>query len=178
LKLPATYSKNNKYLWVVIETPSGSRNKYTFDEKSGLFRLKKTLPAGMQFPCDMGFLPRTRGEDGDPLDVLILMDDITYPGCLVECRLLGVITAEQTDPHGKTIRNDRFICVPQVMKEYNHLREIEDINPNKMDGIVSFFENYNRKEKKKFKMLGLLDSREAHKILTNYRNKSEKQGSI
>jgi inorganic pyrophosphatase len=172
VKLPATYSKDNKTLRVIIETPSGSRNKYTFDKNTKLFKLKKVIPGGMEFPCDMGFLPKTKGEDGDPLDALVLMDDITYPGCLIECRLVGAITAEQKDTKGKVIRNDRYILVPEVMKEYDHIKKIKDINKNKIDALVSFFENYNKKENKEFKLLKILDSESAHGLLKKYRNKN------
>src|SRR3954451_24377864 len=94
----------------IIETPKGSSEKYGYDPKTTLFKLKKILPAGMVFPYDFGFIPKTRGGDGDPLDVLILMDEPAFTGCLVATRLLGVIEAEQTEK-GKTERNDRLIAV-------------------------------------------------------------------
>src|SRR5688500_10091266 len=72
---------------VIIETPKGSRNKYKYDEQRGLFKLRKMLPLGSIFPFDFGFLPSTRGADGDPLDVLVLMDAPTFPGCVVLVRL-------------------------------------------------------------------------------------------
>ena len=95
---------------VVVDTPKGSRNKYKFDEQHGQWRLSKVLPQGMSFPSDFGFLPSTRGEDGDPLDVLLFMDEPTFPGCIVPAQLIGVLEAEQTED-GKTIRNDRLIAV-------------------------------------------------------------------
>src|SRR5437764_938772 len=69
---------------VIIETPGGSRNKFSYDPKNDLIRYKKSLPAGAVFPYDFGFIPSTLGEDGDPLDILLFMDDLTYPGVLVE----------------------------------------------------------------------------------------------
>jgi inorganic pyrophosphatase len=78
-------------LRVVIETPKGSRNKYAFNPDLGVFELRKVLPAGMVFPYDFGFVPRTRAGDGDPLDVLVLMDEPAFPGCVLGCRLVGVI---------------------------------------------------------------------------------------
>jgi inorganic pyrophosphatase len=80
---------------VIIETPKGSRNKYAFDPEQKIFKLKTVLPSGMAFPYDFGFLPSTRGDDGDPLDVLVLMDEPAFPGCLLKCRLIGVIEGEQ-----------------------------------------------------------------------------------
>src|SRR5437868_13766017 len=130
MQLPQTYNEN-KDLNIIIETPYKSRNKFAYDPQSGLFRLKKVIPSGLEFPCDMGFISDTKGEDGDPLDALILMDEITYPGCLIECRLLGVIKATQKNKEGKKIRNDRFITVPAMMVEYDHLKHIDDVNKNK-----------------------------------------------
>jgi len=74
----------NGKIQVVIETPKGSRNKYAFDEEQRVFSLTKVLPAGMTFPYDFGFIPSTKAEDGDPTDVLVLMDEPAFPGCLLE----------------------------------------------------------------------------------------------
>lgn len=95
---------------VIIDTPQGSRNKYSLGEESGLFELSRVLPAGAVFPLDFGFIPNTLGGDGDPLDALILMDEPAFVGYLVPSRLLGVIEAEQTEK-GNTARNDRLIAV-------------------------------------------------------------------
>ena len=95
---------------VVIETPRGCRNKYSFDFDLGSFKLKAVLPSGAVFPFDFGSIPGTVADDGDPLDVLLLMDEPVFPGCLVEARILGVIEAEQTKD-GQTERNDRLIAV-------------------------------------------------------------------
>src|SRR4051812_2237950 len=82
---------------VIVETPAGSRNKFAYDDEQGVFKLKKVLPAGMIFPYDFGFLPRTVAEDGDPIDVLLLMDQPAFPGVSVAARLIGVIEGEQID---------------------------------------------------------------------------------
>ena len=89
---------------VVIETPKGSRNKYNYDENLGLFKLGGVLPSGASFPFDFGFVPSTLGGDGDPLDVLVLMDESAFTGCLVRVRLVGVVEAEQTERDGETTR--------------------------------------------------------------------------
>src|SRR5881392_941690 len=94
---------------VVIETPKGSRNKFKFDESCGVFSLGSVLPAGSVFPYDFGYIPGTRADDGDPLDVLLLMDVPAFAGCRVQSRLIGVIEAEQTDKDG-TERNDRLVA--------------------------------------------------------------------
>src|SRR5688500_9337596 len=112
MKLPPTFTKSDKRINVVIETPKGSRNKFVYDPENDYFKLKKTLPFGTVFPFDFGFVPGTKGEDEQPIDVVLLMDFPTFPGCVVECRCLGVVLAEQKEKL-KTIRNDRIICVPE-----------------------------------------------------------------
>ncbi len=102
----AAFVESSHDLNVIIETPKGSRNKFKYDEEFGLFRLSGLLPVGAVFPFDFGFVPSTAGEDGDPLDVLLLMDEPAFAGCLVTSRLIGVIEAEQTE-EGKAERNDR-----------------------------------------------------------------------
>jgi inorganic pyrophosphatase len=95
---------------VIIETPKASRSKFEYDSKEGLVDLGKVLPKGMSFPCDFGFVPSTRGEDGDPLDVLVVMDEPAFTGCRVRCRLIGVTEEEQTNRPGETVRNDRLVA--------------------------------------------------------------------
>ena len=98
------------FLIVVIETPKGSANKLAYEPRYGTFVLKGVLPAGAVFPFDFGFVPSTRGEDGDPLDILVQMDAPAFPGCIVPSRVIGVIEAEQTEV-GQTERNDRLLAV-------------------------------------------------------------------
>ena len=88
-------------------------NKFKYEEHVGLFRLSKVLPLGASFPYDLGFVPSTRADDGDALDVLVLMDAPAFTGCLVTVRMLGVIEAEQTEK-GKTVRNDRLIAAVET----------------------------------------------------------------
>ncbi len=81
---------------IVIDTPKGSRCKYKYDEKTGLLRLSKILPLGACFPYNFGYVPATRGEDGDALDILVLMDEAVFAGCVVPVLLIGVLMAKQT----------------------------------------------------------------------------------
>jgi inorganic pyrophosphatase len=159
MKLPETFAKKGR-VNVIVESPAGNRNKYAYDEKSGLFLLKKVLPAGMQFPCDMGFIPRTIEEDGDPADALVLASGTTYPGCLIECRMLGIIKAKQTDRKGRTYRNDRFLLVPAATKELRPVKDIKELSEEMLGAVIAFFENYNQMAGKKFKVLSV-DSRSA-----------------
>src|SRR5678816_3881477 len=105
---------------VLVDTPKGSRNKFKYDEERGLFKLGGVLPVGAVFPFDFGFIPSTVGGDGDPLDVLILMDEPAFPGCLVKAKLIGVIEAEQTEEK-KTTRNDRLIAVAADSRNHSCL---------------------------------------------------------
>src|SRR5436190_20682015 len=118
-RLPPVDSDDRDIIHVVIETPKGSRNKYAFDPDERIFRLKKVLPVGMAFPYDFGFVPSTKAEDGDPVDVLVLMDEPAFPGCLLECRLVGIIEAEQKDSSNKE-RNDRIVAIEQANHSYAH----------------------------------------------------------
>ncbi len=167
-KWPEPFNENNDHVNIIIESPFKSRNKFSFDPQLGLFKLTKVLPAGLAFPCDMGFIPHTIGEDGDPLDALILMDEITYPGCLVECRLTGLIEALQTDK-GKTFRNNRFIFVPSKMKDFDHIRTIEDINKHKLDAIIKFFEVYNDFDGKRFELARILGPEDARSLIQKHK---------
>jgi inorganic pyrophosphatase len=105
VRLAPKDEEESDLLQVVIETPKGSRNKFAFDTDLKIFALTKVLPAGMTFPYDFGFVPPTLAEDGDPTDVLALMDEPAFAGCFLKCRIIGIIEAEQGSKK-KTIRND------------------------------------------------------------------------
>jgi inorganic pyrophosphatase len=114
---------------VIIDTLKGSQNKFSWDKQLQLFELSGVLPAGAVSPYDFGFIPNTRGEDGDELDVLVLMDEPAFTGCLVRSRMLGVIEAEQTEK-GKTNHNDRLIAVASKSRAHADVKSISDMNPN------------------------------------------------
>src|SRR5579864_1938581 len=109
IRLKSFDDEEDGIIVVVVETPKGSRNKYAYDPQEHVFELKKVLPAGMAFPYDFGFVPSTQGGDGDPLDVLVLMDEPAFPGCKLTTRVIGVIEGEQGD--GERERNDRVVAV-------------------------------------------------------------------
>jgi inorganic pyrophosphatase len=138
---------------VVVETPKGSRNKFKYDEKLGVFTLHKVLPLGASFPYDFGFVPSTRGEDGDPLDVLVLMDEPAFPGCIVPARLIGVIEARQT-AEGKTTRNDRLIAVLETPLNRPEIRSLEEWGETRLAELEHFFISYNQMEGREFKPIG------------------------
>jgi inorganic pyrophosphatase len=148
------YASDDDELHVIIETPKGSRNKFNFDEEHRLFKLGGVLPAGAVFPFDFGFIPSTLGGDGDPLDVLLLMDEPAFPGCLVPSRLVAVIEAEQTERDGETTRNDRLIAVAADSHTHRKVRSLADLSPVLLDEIEHFFISYNQSKGKVFKPLG------------------------
>lgn len=148
-----TYDEETNDLNVIIETPKGSRNKFNYDEEHGIFKLGGVLPAGASFPYDFGFVPQTTGGDGDPLDVLVLMDESAFAGCLVAARLIGVVEAEQTEEDGMT-RNDRLIAVAAESRQHKHVRALKDIADQLITEIEHFFVSYNTVKGKEFKPTG------------------------
>jgi inorganic pyrophosphatase len=150
----------------IIDTPKGSRNKFKYDEKSGLFKLGGALPLGAVFPFDFGYIPSTKGGDGDPLDVLVLMDEPAFPGCLVAAKLIGVIEAEQTEDK-ETTRNDRLIAVAADSRNHSHVRFLGDLNSNLVHEIERFFISYNETKGKRFKVLGRFGPERAEKLIAS-----------
>ena len=149
----APFDDESGYVNSIVDTPKGSRNKFAYDEKLGLFKLGGPLPLGAVFPFDFGYIPSTKGGDGDPLDILILMDDPAFPGCLVQSKLIGVIEANQTED-GKTTRNDRLISVATKSRNHSHVRFLGDLNKNLVHEIERFFISYNETKGKRFEVIG------------------------
>ncbi|MBV9211585.1 MAG: inorganic diphosphatase [Acidobacteria bacterium] len=161
----AAFDKESGDLNVVIETPKGSRNKFNFDEELGLFKLGGVLPAGASFPFDFGFVPATLGGDGDPLDVLVLMDEAAFAGCLVRSRLIGVVEAEQTERDGETTRNDRLIAVAAESRTHKDVQSLAEVSHQLVKEIEHFFISYNQIKGKEFKPLGRFGSDRAKELV-------------
>jgi len=149
---------------VVIETPKGSPNKLAFDPRYGTFVLKGVLPAGAVFPFDFGFVPSTRAPDGDPIDVLVLMDAPVFPGCVVPSRLVGVIEADQTE-NGKTERNDRLLAVAANSAAHRSIRELRDLSADLVTQIEHFFKSYNENKGKRFEVKGKAGKKRAQALV-------------
>jgi len=156
---------------VIIETPRNSRNKYKFNEKTGRMKLSKVMPEGMMFPYDFGFIPGTHADDGDPLDVLVLSDEPMFPGCEVECRLLGVIKAEQKE-RGEKTRNDRIVAVAEGSVLYASVNELSDLEPAVLKQIEEFFTNYQKVRNIEFKVLERRGSRSAVELVNRTSRKA------
>jgi len=162
----------DKLLQVIIETPRGCRNKYSFDETQKTFVLKAALPAGMSFPYDFGFVPQTKADDGDPIDVLVLMDEPAFPGCALMGRLIGVIEGEQTAPKMKPVRNDRLVAVADTTHLYAKFKKLKDMPKQALKEIEEFFVNYHRLQGKKYKLLGIKGEKTALALIAKARKKA------
>jgi inorganic pyrophosphatase len=122
---------------VTIEIPKGSRNKYEVDHETGRIRLDRRLFTSTSYPADYGFVENTLGEDGDPLDALVILDEPTFPGCLIRCRAIGMF--RMTDEAGG---DDKLLCVPASDPRVEHLRDIQHVSEFDRLEIQHFFEVY------------------------------------
>jgi inorganic pyrophosphatase len=154
--------QDGETLRVVIETPKGSRNKYAFDSEEKVFSLTKVLPAGMAFPYDFGFVPSTLAEDGDPIDVLVLMDEPAFAGCVLACRPIGVIEGEQKEGK-KRVRNDRIVAVEDGNHSYAAIKHVDDLGKPFVRELEEFFVNYHELSGNQFKILDVRGPREARR---------------
>ena len=165
--------QDDETIRVVIETPKGSRNKYAFDADERVFVLKKVLPAGMTFPYDFGFVPSTRAEDDDPVDVLVLMDEPAFSGCVLKCRLVGVIEGEEIDGK-KKIRNDRLVAVERANHSYATVKHIRDLGKAFVRELEAFFVNYHSLSSKHYRIVDVRGPREARRRLDAGRRATRK----
>jgi inorganic pyrophosphatase len=161
---------------VVIETPKGSRNKYAFDPDQRVFHLKKVLPSGMAFPYDFGFVPSTKAQDGDPLDVLVLMDEAAFPGCIVACRVIGAILGEQ-DEDGETVENHRLIAVENENHNYSTVKRLSDLGKSLLKELEQFFVDYHALSKEKFRVEKCVGRRRALALIQRAKGRSAKSAT-
>ena len=164
MNVPQPFVEGSNTINAIIETPKGSRNKYVYDEEKDLFTLKKALPAGLMFPFEFGFIPHTLAADGDPMDILVLTDAPTFPGCLVECRILGIIKVEQVKK-GETVRNDRVIGVQIDSRTYASANTLDELEEGLVNEIVNFFASYNNASDDVFTPLGNAGPEEATRLI-------------
>lgn len=161
--------EDKQLLRVVIETPKGSRNKFAFDPEQHIFELKRVLPAGMTFPYDFGFVPSTKADDGDPIDVLVLMDEPAFPGCVLSCRPIGVIEGEQSDKNEqnkkKAERNDRILAIERDAHSWSDVKTIDDLGKQFARELEEFFVNYHELSGEHYRILGLKGPGQARKLV-------------
>ena len=164
MQLPDTFTKHKACINAVIETPAKCAAKYSYDEAGGFFKLKKILPAGMFFPFHFGFVPHTKAADGDPLDVMILMDEPAWPGCVVESRIIGILKAREKKDD-KLRRNDRLIATALASERYSRIKEFSKLDAALQNEIILFFNTYNALEEKDFEIIATGNSNEALKTI-------------
>jgi len=155
MDLPKKFTGKGNEINVIIDTPRGSNHKYKYDKKFNGFKLNSVLPAGTVFPLNFGFIPGTKGEDGDQIDVLVISDHSFITGCLLECRLIGVIEAVQKDGKNPGERNDRLVAVPTESHIHSSLKSLLDMDKNHLREIIDFFKYYNALRGGKFELLGV-----------------------
>jgi inorganic pyrophosphatase len=168
------FDPESNMLNIVVETPRDGRIKYKYNETYGLFQFDKALPYGFSFPFEFGFVPSTLGGDGDPLDVLVLSDEPTFPGCLILGDVLGVLRANQREGR-KSNRNDRILAVPVNVKNQKPVALAKALDKNLISEITKFFVYYNEIQGRKFKSLGFGNRRSAMEVVREARQRHQKQ---
>ena len=137
---------------VLIEITGGSKNKYEFDKDLQAFALDRVLYSSVRYPYDYGFVPNTLADDGDPLDGMVIMDEPTFPGCVILARPIGML--EMIDGGD---RDEKILCVPDKDPRYTKVKSIKDVAPHRLEEIAEFFRTYKNLEKKVTEILGWKD---------------------
>ncbi|BAQ63790.1 inorganic diphosphatase [Geminocystis sp. NIES-3709] len=137
---------------VLIEIPGGGKNKYEFDKEMNAFILDRVLFSSVKYPYDYGFVPNTLADDGDPLDGMVMMDEPTFPGCVIASRPICML--EMIDGGD---RDEKILCVPAEDPRYDHVKSMKDVAPHILEEIAEFFRSYKNLEKKETNILGWKD---------------------
>lgn len=146
---------------VIVEIPKGSRNKYEYDAEKGKYLLRRILPESMHYPFEYGFLPNTIAADGHPLDVMILMTTSTFPGCAVECRIIGLLRIQ--DDRGA---NDKLLAVSTTDPKFHGVHSLSDVHQHTLREIAHFFRAYKALEIGANRIEGWMREKEAKKVIT------------
>lgn len=162
-----------KQLFCTVETPKNSNAKYNYDPTCGGFVLAKYLPLGLVFPYDFGFIPGTQGDDGDPLDVIVISEQSTFPGCVLRCRVIGAIKAVQRSKDGETVENDRFLVVPEASAMFGNIYRVAQLPDKVLEELQLFFVNYNKQEGKDFQPLKIRSAKDACKAIENAKSNQQ-----
>lgn len=137
---------------VLIEIPAGSKNKYEFDKELNAFALDRVLYSSVHYPYDYGFVPNTLADDGDPLDGMVMIDQPTFPGCVIKARPIGML--EMIDGGD---RDEKILCVAADDPRYSGVKSLADVPSHRLDEIAEFFKTYKNLEKKETEILGWKD---------------------
>ncbi|MBV8189602.1 MAG: inorganic diphosphatase [Alphaproteobacteria bacterium] len=163
-RLPLVDEETGDYT-VVLETPKGSRNKYKYDPGCMAIRLGAILAEGLVFPYDFGFFPSTVGDDGDPLDVLLFLDEPLPPGCVATARLIGALEVEQKQDGQPWQRNDRLLAVATHAHTHEDIKRLSDLRPHLLPEIEAFFSHYAGMNGKELRFVGRCGPNRAAKLV-------------
>jgi inorganic pyrophosphatase len=141
---------------MIVEIPKGARNKFELDKESGLIKLDRYLYSSSVYPGDYGFIPQTLAEDGDPLDILVMVNEPTFSGCLIEARVVGLF--KMID---KGVNDFKVLGVPNADPLFAHLRKLEDVPPHFLREVEHFFGTYKQLEGVATSSLGWISAEEA-----------------
>ena len=162
--IPTMVPKEKDHVFAVIETPAGIRHKFAFEAPYGIMRLKLTLAEGLMWPYDYGFVPQTLGDDGDPIDIIVLNDAPTFSGCLLDVRVIGGILLKKNG-----VKNNRLVACPRRRKgvalKTDGFNEIDDVPKEMLEGIERFLIEYSEEEGNKIKLDGLCSRKEAYRLI-------------
>ena len=150
---------------MIVEIPKNSANKFEYDGKLGVFRLDRALYSPMHYPGDYGFIPGTLAEDGDPLDVLTLVTEPSFTGCLIEVRPVGVLYMVDKDEH-----DQKILAVPNNNPRYDSIHTIDQIFPHLKREIEHFFSIYKELQGSKTEINGWGGPKEARRLITDFRH--------
>jgi inorganic pyrophosphatase len=153
-------------VFAFVEIPRGSRNKYEYDDASGRIRLDRVLYSSVHYPTDYGFVPDTLAEDGDHLDILVLVEEPTFPGCLVEARPIGGL--DMADEKGPDFK---VLAVPVGDPRFAHVRTLADVGEHWLREIETFFATYKLLEPKQTEVLGWHDADETARVIAACRER-------
>jgi inorganic pyrophosphatase len=163
-RLP-TLDENGSFL-VVIESPKGSKIKYKYNEKLKVFSLSRPLSMGIEYPHNWGFIPGTQMEDGDPVDAMVLFDEVLLQGTVIPCRVIGVLKLEQNRKNkpGRE-RNDRIIAIPEAARRFKRINRIQNLSQKIKEELEEFFKAAALFQNKNIKFLGWGNKKEAEKLI-------------
>jgi inorganic pyrophosphatase len=159
---------SNLIVDTLIEIPQGSQNKYEFDKEKGRFVLDRVLYSSMRYPAEYGYLEGTLALDGDPLDVLVLVTNPTFPGCVINTRIIGVMLMVDNGEE-----DEKLIGVPTTDPRWSHVKSLDDVAPHTLKEIENFFLRYKDLENKKVEVTGFKDAAFAEQLYNECRKRYE-----
>ncbi|HWI65952.1 MAG TPA: inorganic diphosphatase [Symbiobacteriaceae bacterium] len=148
----------------LIEIPAGSQNKYEFDKEKGVLRLDRVLYSPVHYPTDYGYIPETLEDDGDPIDILVMITNPTVPGCLIDTRVVGVLS--MADDKGV---DNKLLGIPVKDPRFVHVKDLSDVPPHVLREIEHFFQTYKDLEGKSVVIQGWYGQEEAARVLEQAR---------